>query len=117
MDVRLTEELGRGTRATGKCAELNPTFETRTLPRKTTFFSANAQRFKAVAGRPQENVADAAEQGNRCNEETASKPDLPLAAEGRTARPSGEAKQRCALALWFIRVRLTFEVSGSQRRD
>jgi len=115
LDVRSTVVLGQGTWATGKRAELNPTSGTGAGTRKTCFFSANDNRFEAVAGRPQKNVANKEEQGNRCNEETASKPDLPLAAEGRTARPSGEAKQRCALALWFIRVRLTFDMRGMRR--
>jgi hypothetical protein len=79
----------------------------RELARKTCFFFANDNGFKAVAGRPQENAADAAEQGNRCSEETASKPDLPLAAEGRTARPDGDAGDCFAMTGCCIRVRLT----------
>jgi hypothetical protein len=111
LDVRFTEGLGRGQTATGKRAKLNLTWETRTRSRKATF-SADAQGFKAVAGRPWKNVAQTVEQGNRCSKEPASKPDLPLAAAGRTALPSGEAEQRFALALWFIRGSLTFDMRG-----
>src|SRR5712691_5572415 len=112
LHVPSMEELGRWPWATARRAEPNPNSETGTAARKADLFFASDNWFKAVAGRPLKNVAEDAEQGSGCAEETASKPDLPLAAAGRTAQPRGDAKQCCATNECCIRVRLTFEVTG-----
>ena len=115
MDVRLTEWLGRWPLATAVPAEPTPSAETGTAARKEDLFFASDNWFKAVAGRPLKNVADKAEQGSPAFVKPASKPDLPLAAEGRTAQHGREAELQSALALWFIRMRLTFEVTGGRQ--
>src|SRR5712691_10090438 len=115
LHVPSMEELGRRPLATAQRAEPNPSLETGTATRKADLFFASDNWFKAVAGRPLKNVAEDAEQGGRCAEEPASKPDLPLAAAGRTAQPRGEAEQCCAMTECFIRVRLTFGVTGGRQ--
>src|SRR5712691_8598773 len=116
LHVPSMEELGWRPLATAQRAEPNPSLETGTAARKADLFFANDNWFKAVAGRPLKNVAEDAEQGGRCAEETASKPDLALAAAGRTAQPRGEAEQCCAMTECLIRVRLTFDMSGAWRQ-
>src|SRR5712691_9337225 len=116
LHVPSMEELGRRPLATAQRAEPNPSLETGTATRKADLFFASDNWFKAVAGRPLKNVAEDAEQGSGCTEETASKPDPPLAAAGRTAQPRGDAKQCCAMNECFIRVRLTFDVRGGQQQ-
>src|SRR5712691_10543617 len=115
LDVPSMEELGRRPLATAQRAEPNPSLETGTAARKADLFFASDKWFKAVAGRPLKNAAEDAEQGSGCTEETASKPDPPLAAAGRTAPPRGDAKQCRVITECFIRVRLTFEVTGGRQ--
>src|SRR5712691_11124712 len=96
-------------------AEPNPSLETGTATRKDAFLSANDNWFKAVAWRPLKNVAEETEQGSGYAEETASKPDLPLAAKGRTAQTTGDAEQCFVMTECFIRVRLTFDMRGGPK--
>src|SRR5712691_7760933 len=115
LHVPSMEELGRRPLATAQRAEPNPSLETGTAARKDDFFFANDNWFKAVAGRPLKNAAEDAEQGSGCTEETASKPDLPLAAAGRTAQTTGDAEQCLVINECLIRMRLTFEVTGGRQ--
>src|SRR5712691_3537051 len=116
LHVPSMEELGWRPLATAQRAEPNPSSETGTVARKADLFFASDNWFKAVAGRPLKNVAEDAKQGSRCTEETASKPDLPLAAAGRTAQPRGDAKQCFVITECFIRMRLTFDMRGVQQQ-
>ena len=116
LDVPSTDRLGQWPRATAQRAKLHRTCETLADTRKTSLFFADDERFEAVAGRPLKNVAGDAEQGSPAFVKPASKPDLPLAAAGRTAQHSREEELQSALAFWFIRVRLTFDMSGMARQ-
>ena len=85
------EGLGKRPWATARCAEAKTTLETEAETRKAVSLLANDKWFKAVAGRPQKNAAKTPEQARPSNEQTASKPERPLAAAGRTAQASAGA--------------------------
>ena len=103
LHVPSMEGLGRWPWATAERAELNPTLGTGTRARRTAFFLAGDERFKAVVGRPLRKVAATSEQGTRDGDQTARKANGSLAAEGRTAQPRGDAEQCFVMNQCLIR--------------